>query len=617
MRFSNPIHAIIRHGRILALSLLLMPAPLVAEDAAGPVWWDKAWPARKPLDITVGGTSPVKEPVRGAVLLIRLHEGNFAFASAREDGSDIRFVADDGKTVLPHRIERYDALMNEAILWVKVGELKPVGGTRIWMYSGNQTAPAAPAEPVFSEETRLVWHFSDKSGAPTDSSGKNNSATGLPTISEGSLIGGGLRFFGNNGLEVAASDSLSWKAGQELTISFWVKPAARPGRTPLLRREDGQASLAIGLADGKPYVEINDGSGATSAEASEAIADGQWKHVAVVSSGGKCEIFLNAKSVGTLAKPMPAFSGPLHIGARQGETTAMAGEVDELRVIGLALTAAQLNFDVASQSGSEDAAKLLAIGGDEASAGGAAKHNEAMEHMMLFGDIAKNMMFDGWVVVFACGIMAIVGWTVAARKLMYLNKISKANDLFLTEWRKLANDLTALDHGSDGKPVLEGERKKIIKQSPLYHLYHIGSEEIDHRVNNSKAGFKGLSGRSIQAIKACLDAGIIKEQQKLNGGLVFLTISIAGGPYVGLLGTVMGVMITFAVIAKTGEVEVNSIAPGIASALLATVAGLIVAIPALFIYSYLASRIKDVVNNLHVFIDEFITKMAEFYKETN
>jgi biopolymer transport protein ExbB len=109
---------------------------------------------------------------------------------------------------------------------------------------------------------------------------------------------------------------------------------------------------------------------------------------------------------------------------------------------------------------------------------------------------------------------------------------------------------------------------------------------------------------------------MVREVQKLNGKLVFLTIGIAGGPYLGLLGTVIGVMITFAVIAKSGEVEVNSIAPGIAGALLATVAGLAVAIPALFIYSYLSSRIKDVVSNMETFIDEFITRMAEHHKES-
>jgi biopolymer transport protein ExbB len=76
-------------------------------------------------------------------------------------------------------------------------------------------------------------------------------------------------------------------------------------------------------------------------------------------------------------------------------------------------------------------------------------------------------------------------------------------------------------------------------------------------------------------------------------------------------------MITFAIISKTGEVEVASIAPGIASALLATVFGLLVAIPALFVYSYLSSRIKDLLASMQIFIDEFIAKMAEIYPPTS
>jgi biopolymer transport protein ExbB len=237
---------------------------------------------------------------------------------------------------------------------------------------------------------------------------------------------------------------------------------------------------------------------------------------------------------------------------------------------------------------------------------------------MLFGDIAKNMMFDGWAVIFCCIIMALVGWTVAIRKFLYLNKIQKGSAVFEDQWRHVAADLTVLDHGDEenvkslgGKA--DAKSQKLVHLSPLYHIYKIGTEEIRHRLENSRHGFHGLSGRSIQAIRASLDAGLTREVHRLNDGLIFLTISIAGGPYVGLLGTVMGVMITFAVIAKSGEVEVNSIAPGIASALLATVAGLIVAIPALFIYSYLNSRIKSVIGTMQLFIDEFVTRMAEFY----
>ena len=97
------------------------------------------------------------------------------------------------------------------------------------------------------------------------------------------------------------------------------------------------------------------------------------------------------------------------------------------------------------------------------------------------------------------------------------------------------------------------------------------------------------------------------------GGVELLTIAISGGPFLGLLGTVVGVMITFAAIAAAGDVNVNSIAPGIAAALVATVAGLAVAIPALFGYNWLSIQIKNVYADTQVFADEFVTRSAELY----
>ena len=95
--------------------------------------------------------------------------------------------------------------------------------------------------------------------------------------------------------------------------------------------------------------------------------------------------------------------------------------------------------------------------------------------------------------------------------------------------------------------------------------------------------------------------------------MVLLTIAISGGPFLGLLGTVVGVMITFAAIAATGDVNVNAIAPGIAAALVATVAGLAVAIPALFGYNYLLSLSEAIAADMQVFVDELEKRIAEDY----
>jgi biopolymer transport protein ExbB len=122
-----------------------------------------------------------------------------------------------------------------------------------------------------------------------------------------------------------------------------------------------------------------------------------------------------------------------------------------------------------------------------------------------------------------------------------------------------------------------------------------------------------LSPQAVEAVKATMDASLVRMTQKLQSRMVLLTIAISGGPFLGLLGTVVGVMITFAAIAASGDVNVNSIAPGIAAALAATVAGLAVAIPALFGYNWLNTRIKQIVADMRVFVDEFVTRAAERY----
>jgi biopolymer transport protein ExbB len=241
-----------------------------------------------------------------------------------------------------------------------------------------------------------------------------------------------------------------------------------------------------------------------------------------------------------------------------------------------------------------------------------------------FGVIIKSLTLDGWVVICVLAVMMVLSWFVMYNKVTYLNGISKGNALFLKEWKHVAADLTILDNADAEQYKTLGGRvdkagQRAMRNASVYRIYHIGAEEIRHRLSVDKnvgtGGRKGLPGRSIHAIRAALDGGVVRETQKINKLIVLLTICISGGPFLGLLGTVVGVMITFAAVAAAGEVNVNAIAPGIAAALLATVAGLAVAIPSLFGYNYILSRVKDAKDDMHIFIDEFVTKMAEFYRE--
>ena len=77
-----------------------------------------------------------------------------------------------------------------------------------------------------------------------------------------------------------------------------------------------------------------------------------------------------------------------------------------------------------------------------------------------------------------------------------------------------------------------------------------------------------------------------QESLKLESGLILLAIAVSGAPFLGLLGTVWGVMSTFAHVAQLGRADLSAMAPGVAAALITTVAGLVVAIPHLVAYNY-------------------------------
>lgn len=604
-------------SRFVQLFLWMGALLLLGANSVRAEWWNSEWSLRKSITVdTTDAGVPLGGDAGDAVVLVRLHDGNFQFAAAHPDGADVRFIAADDTTELAYHYERYDSLLNEAFVWVKVPEVKAGAKLSFWLYYGNPAAPRAEnAKLTYDAATQLVYHFSG-TGAPADSSGNANNATTVGVPAQGSLIGAGQRMVGSSPVRIPFSASLSRATGDPFTWSAWIKPAGDAARQVIFHWGDRDNGFEIGLAAGVPYFEIHDGAVSARSPAGAALANGAWKHLTVVSAAGTSTLYVDGAVYATLDRAVPEMTDGAVIGADSTGGNGLVGEIDEVSMAKTARSAAWVKFAAVSQSGSADSGKLIAMGAEEGgAAGGHGFAGETLEHFMLFGDIAKNMMFDGWIAVGICVVMMIIGWIVALKKFAYLKKLEQGSEEFMRQWKQVSTDLTALDQSDGIKKIGEGAdpaMQELMKQSPLYHIYHIGSEEIRHRLE-SKRGFNGLSNRSITAIKASLDAGLTREVHRLNSGLVSLTIGIAGGPYVGLMGTVVGVMITFAVIAKTGEVEVNSIAPGIASALLATVFGLLVAIPALFLYSFLNSRIKDAVSNMQLFIDEFITKMAEFY----
>lgn len=583
------------------LWLLLVLLALAPTQALA--WWQNDWSYRKQITIdTTPKGADIAQSAGRLPVLIRLHTGNFSFSDAQDNGNDIRFVGTDDKTPLPFHVESFDPLLGVAAIWVDIPDFPAGSAKQIWLYYGNKKAPpAGDAAATFDANYTLVYHFDDGAGAPPkDKTAYGNNAQNAPAgIDDGAIIGKGARFAGAGPIAVPASPSLAIARGGAFTFSAWVKSDVPQPRQALYARADGGSALVIGLDSGTPFVEVQ-GAGAVHLAAPQPLPKGQWTHIAVTADGKAISLYVNGKSVAIAAGALPALNSTTGIGgAAAGASLAspvspFTGEMDELRLSKVARSPAVIRADAIGQ-GPES--QLVKFGVDEKQSGFGFGY---------FGIIVKSVTVDAWVVIGILGCMAVMSWFVMWTKASYVGSVDRSNDAFIKLFRQQGGDPLAIDATS----IQPGLRRKLSRSS-IWRIYHAASEEIHRR--RQRSGVLVLNAEAIEVIRAIMDASLVRENQRLARSMVLLTISISGGPFLGLLGTVVGVMITFAAIAASGDVNVNAIAPGISAALLATVAGLAVAIPALFGYNYLIVRNKNVSANMQVFVDEFVTRLSELY----
>ena len=124
------------------------------------------------------------------------------------------------------------------------------------------------------------------------------------------------------------------------------------------------------------------------------------------------------------------------------------------------------------------------------------------------------------------------------------------------------------------------------------------------------AEVKGLTSAQLEALRLVLEKEEAEERDELSRGLPWLAVIGSVSPLLGLLGTVIGVMNAFLGIASTGSANIGAVAPGVAEALLTTVAGLFVAIPAVIGYNHYVSKLNLVTGELEGFSSEFIGTLA-------
>jgi biopolymer transport protein ExbB len=549
---------------LFAFIAMSLPLLAIAE-------WNADWSVQNKITINPQALSGITETVS---VPVRLHSGNFDFTTTNIDGSDIRFLGADDKTELKFYIEKFDPLNELAVIWVQLPVAMATGeAPHIWLYSGNQNATgASDAKAIVTAGMVGQFHFI-KTALLQDSSPTGLVATGEITSQPAGLIGDSATL---NGSPITVTQNPAVAMNNGFTWSAWIKPNTLPQAASLIRVGESinltidQQTLKLKVAN----AEITGG----------AIKPDAWQHVAITLSADKASVYLDGAEVATGAITLPADAADILIG------DAFAGELDEMNIANVVRNSAQIKLAATSQGVDS---KLLTV---IASEGGAEEEEGEVNYI---GILVSSLTIDAKVVIVILGIMFAISAWVMWSKAMLVAKTDKDNKKFLARFQK-----------ASGKELLELDRGASYPNSNLYGLYQAGLREIKKREHN---GELSLSGASMDAIKAAIDADLVRETQRQNAGMVLLTIAISGGPFLGLLGTVVGVMITFAAIAAAGDVNVNAIAPGIAAALLATVAGLAVAIPALFGYNYLASRIKNITIAMQIFVDEFVTRTAELF----
>ncbi|HZF44840.1 MAG TPA: DUF2341 domain-containing protein [Sphingomonadaceae bacterium] len=594
--------------KIRFITAALLIAALTPSAASAQDWWNGDWSERRKVTLDAASMRAVAEEVKRAPVLVRLHSGVLDFTKVKPDGSDLRFVGSDGETPLNYHIERFDPAAEIGLVWVDVPAVAPGASQDIWLYYGSQAAkPAANSGATYDGEQVLVQHLSEN-GTPLDATANRNqvtASTARPTV-EG-LIGGGASFVSDSQIRLAPSQSLAVPANGGLTFTGWVKPATQgmPADAAIFTKlgsgGEGGPRLVLGLRNSVPYARLVGADGTPAEVAAGApLAGGSWAHVAVTAGGGTLTLYVNGVAVGSTQAALPELAGEDIFGAAAG-LPAMVGDMDEIGRANVVRSASMIGLLAQSQNRGSN---FVDVAG-EAESEGSGGHN-------YFGILFSALTFDAWIVIAILGVMAAISWAVMVMKGMLIGRTASANAAFLGSYQNATRGQSA--HSG----LTSGALGASQPDASLARLFTIGQQELKSRLDEAPTvpvgGLHAVAPQSIAAIRSALDAGQAREEQKLNRWMVLLTIAISGGPFLGLLGTVVGVMITFAGVAAAGDVNINAIAPGIAAALLATVAGLAVAIPALFGYNYLQSRLEEISTDNQIFVDELEKRIAETYR---
>jgi biopolymer transport protein TolQ len=201
-------------------------------------------------------------------------------------------------------------------------------------------------------------------------------------------------------------------------------------------------------------------------------------------------------------------------------------------------------------------------------------------------------------------LFSLISWIIIFAKYIRLRKIARQSDRFVAFFRK-SKRFSEVN-------TVAGE----LGDSPLTTLFKAGYAELDAQIKAVRPEESPVTTMSLQAgklliknisgVERALERAIGIEVTRLTANMTFLATTASACPFIGLFGTVWGIMQSFRAIGQSGSTSIAAVAPGISEALVNTAAGLAAAIPAMIFYNYFMGKVRDQRAGMEDFALEFI-----------
>jgi biopolymer transport protein TolQ len=190
-------------------------------------------------------------------------------------------------------------------------------------------------------------------------------------------------------------------------------------------------------------------------------------------------------------------------------------------------------------------------------------------------------------------LLSVWSWGITISKWLFLRKANRDTEEFIRIFRESRN-LSRIDDSS----------RRLIS-SPLVTVFVAGYNEVVRILQEQRSGMQIPREEALPIVRAALDRAENEEATRLENGTVFLATTASAAPFIGLFGTVWGILNAFRGLSTAKSTTVQAVAPGISEALVATAVGLAAAIPAAVAFNYVTAQVKLYRRKMRTFCNEF------------